>query len=205
MWYHQGCWWPKLCVLAHALIYCLFFVSSQVTINSRGLVYSVILLLASVTLTVSSSTFISLLFLSTPESPHAVSRETWAHPLMVAWQEMKISLSLSLSVCLSRLRSCVSTWTAGGWTAGWDSVCSCSTSSSSSAPLALRVFRPHPVSLSSHIIKSDVQRDPFFFFSHSGSSVSRTGRKTAALIIFDKGVFYIVLYWALTQHIFGEF
>lgn len=80
---------------------------------------------------------------SIPEGPAAVSRETWGGPLTVVRQEMKLSLPPSLPPPLSLLRSCVSTWTAGGWTAGWVSVYSSSTWSSSSAPLALRVFRRH--------------------------------------------------------------
>lgn len=178
--------------------------SSQVTINSRGLVYSVILLLASVTLTVSPSTFISPLFLCTTESPDAVSTETWDYPLMVAWQEMKVSLSLflCLSVCHASGPVCPPELLDAGPQAGF-----------LSAP-ALRRLPPllhwlwesldtTPSPSPPDIIKSDVQTDTFLF--HSGSSVSRTGRKAAALVIFDKGVFYIVLYWAPTQHRFGEF
>lgn len=44
---------------------------------------------------------------------------------------------------LSLLRSCVSIWTAGDWTAGWDSVSFCFTPSSSSAPSDSRGCRGH--------------------------------------------------------------
>lgn len=50
----------------------------------------------------------------------------------------------ALSCCLPPPpRSCVSIWTAGGWTADWDSASLCSTSSSSSAPSASRSCRGH--------------------------------------------------------------
>lgn len=48
-----------------------------------------------------------------------------------------------LCLCPSLIRSCVCTWTTGGWTAGWDSVSCCCMPSSSSAPLALRGCRGH--------------------------------------------------------------
>ena len=127
---------------------------------------------------------------------------------MAVQQEMKRSLFLSPP----SPRSCVSIWTAGGWTAGWDSASFCSTSSSSSAPSALRSCRGHVHTLPTHrsiqkgltnkcfppsllplSIKSTERR--IFISLHGGCSCP-SGCLKAALFTFDKRVFYTVLYRA---------
>lgn len=127
----------------------------------------------------------------------------------------------SFSFCRSLLRSCVSIWTAGGWTADWVSASSCSTPSSSSAPLALRGYRGCTHSTHTQSYKKDAQPRVFrlhcchywsnvltdefsFHFTVAGQRYYDNFCLKATLFTFDKQIFYIVLYGAHTAQILWQ-